>query len=108
MLDVSGRLSSGAPAESFLAEAREAVGDGKARLLINLEEVPYMDSMGLESLIEVYNAVRATHGDVRLLNPSAKVAELMRLTKLSSVFDVYTDEATAIEALKGPAAAATD
>ena len=108
MLDVSGRLSSGAPAESFLTEAREAIGDGKARLLINLEEVPYIDSMGLESLIEVYNAVRATHGDVRLLSPSAKVAELMRLTKLSSVFGVYTDEATAIEALTGPAAAATD
>ena len=101
VLELSGRLSSGEPTESFLEEVRKAAGDGKGFLLINLEGVAYMDSLGLESLIEVYNSVKASEGEVKLLNPSAKVGELMRLTKLTSVFDIHTDEATAVKAFKG-------
>ena len=108
VLDLSGRLSSGESIASFLDEARRAGGEGKGCLLINLEEVPYIDSLGLESLIEVYNRVRSRHGEVGFLNPSRKVAELLSLTKLTSVFEIFVDEATAIASLEDSAGSSTD
>jgi anti-anti-sigma factor len=108
VLDLSGRLSSGESISSFRDEARRSGGEGKGCLLINLEAVPYIDSLGLESLIEIYNSVRSRHGEVRFLNPARKVAELLGLTKLTAVFEIYVDEATAIASLKDSAGSSTD
>jgi len=65
-----------------------------------LGEVSYIDSSGLGELVSAYTTVRNKQGDVKLLNLTSKAKDLLQMTKLLTVFDVYDDEAKAINALK--------
>jgi anti-sigma B factor antagonist len=62
--------------------------------------VSYIDSSGLGELVSAYTTVRNKQGDVKLLNLTTKAKDLLQMTKLLTVFDVYDDEAKAVAALK--------
>ena len=100
ILDLSGNLTVEA-----VAQLREAIqghlGNGERKFLVNLADVSYIDSSGLGELVWAYTSVRNKGGDVKLLNLTAKVKDLMQMTKLLTVFDTYDSESRAIGALTG-------
>ena len=81
---------------------RECVGSliktGPLALLVDLRDVSYMDSAGIGALVEGYLRVSRRGGQLKLLCPSACVQKVLDITRLSTVLDIYTDEATALRA----------
>jgi anti-sigma B factor antagonist len=74
------------------------VGKGQKKILLNLGDVTYIDSSGIGELVSAFTAVRREGGELKLLNLTKKVHDLLQITKLYTVFDIKDDEATAIKA----------
>ena len=100
IIDLSGRLTIGEPVLLLRETLRVQVNDGARQFILNLGDVGYIDSSGLGELVSAYTTVRNKQGDVKLLNLTSKAKDLLQMTKLLTVFDVYDDEATAINKLK--------
>jgi len=100
VLDLSGRLTIGEPVLLLRETLRTQVNDGLRQFVLNLGDVSYIDSSGLGELVSAYTTVRNKQGDVKLLNLPAKAKDLLQMTKLLTVFDVYDDESKAVTALK--------
>jgi len=105
VVDMSGRLTIGEPVLLLRETLRVQVNDGVRLIILNLADVSYIDSSGLGELVSAYTTVRNKTGDVKLLNLTAKAKDLLQMTKLLTVFDVYDNEAKAITALKEKASA---
>ena len=84
---------------------REALAGDQRNLLLNLEQVSYIDSSGLGQLIGSYATVTARGGQMKLLNLQKRVQDLMQVTKLLTVFDVYDSEEEAVNSFRKGAAA---
>src|SRR5215813_10154388 len=100
VVDMSGRLTIGEPVLLLRETLRVQVNDGARQFVLNLGDVSYIDSSGLGELVSAYTTVRNKQGDVKLLNLTAKAKDLLQMTKLLTVFDVYDDESKAVSALK--------
>ena len=100
IIDLSGRLTIGEPVLLLRETLRVQVNDGARCFILNLGDVAYIDSSGLGELVSAYTTVRNKQGDVKLLNLTKKAKDLLQMTKLLTVFDVYEDEVTAINKLK--------
>ena len=100
IVDMSGRLTIGEPVLLLRETLRVAVSDDVKQFILNLGEVSYIDSSGLGELVSAYTTIRNRQGDVKLLNLTAKAKDLLQMTKLLTVFDVYDDEGTALAKLK--------
>ena len=100
IVDMAGRLTIGEPVLLLRETLRVQINDGARQFVLNLGEVSYIDSSGLGELVSAYTTVRNKQGDVKLLNLTSKAKDLLQMTKLLTVFDVYEDEAKAINALK--------
>jgi anti-sigma B factor antagonist len=100
VVDLSGRLTIGEPVLLLRETIRVLVGDGARNFILNLADVGYIDSSGLGELVSLFTTVRNKQGDVKLLNLTTKAKDLLQMTKLLTVFDVYDDENKAIAALK--------
>jgi anti-sigma B factor antagonist len=100
IVEMSGRLTIGEPVLLLRETLRVQVNDGVRQFIMNLGDVSYIDSSGLGELVSAYTTVRNKQGDVKLLNLTAKAKDLLQMTKLLTVFDVFDDEAKAIEKLK--------
>ena len=95
ILDLKGNLTIGA--EEVLGEMiNEVVKDGQKQLLVNMAEVPFIDSSGIGALIKSFSRVKAEGGKLKLLNPSRTARQLLSITGLLSVFEIFDDEATAL------------
>ena len=105
VMDLSGKLTIGEPVMQLRDALRVNVTEGESKFIINLADVSYVDSSGLGELVSSYTTVRNKGGDVKLLKLTAKIKDLLQMTKLLTVFDVYDDEAKAIASLKGSAKA---
>ena len=99
IVDMSGRLTIGEPVLLFRETLRVQVNNGARSMILNLGQVSYIDSSGLGELVSAYTTVRNKQGDVKLLNLTSKAKDLLQMTKLLTVFDVYDDEAKALAAL---------
>lgn len=97
ILDIEGNLRIGDGSVSFRSAIRQLLLEEEHNVLLNLKDVRYIDSSGLGELISGYTAIKKDGGHLKLLNLSEKVHELMTITKLLTVFDVYDDEPKAIE-----------
>jgi anti-sigma B factor antagonist len=112
ILDLNGRLSLG-EAVAFgpgsgvvLSETiRELTKKGQKKILLNLAEVTYVDSSGVGQLVGALTTARNQGADVKLLKPSIQVLDLLKTTKLDSVFDIKEDEAAAIQSFSKGATA---
>ena len=98
IVDLSGRITLGEGSVALRDTIRELVGRGNKKILLNLCEVTYIDSSGIGGLVSAFNITRSQGGELKLLNLTKKVHDLLRMTKLDTVFDVKDDEATAIAA----------
>ena len=96
VVDLSGRITIG-EGDRVLREAiQELLENGRWHILLNLAEVSYMDSSGIGGLIAGYKHANEKSGSLKLLNPSDRVDELLRLTRLHEVFDTFRDEQAAL------------
>src|SRR5713101_2587034 len=104
ILDLNGRLSLGegvafGPGSGVvLGETiRELTKKGQKKILLNLAEVTYVDSSGVGQLVGALTTARDQGGDIKLLKPPGQVRDLLKTTKLDTVFDIQEDEAAAIK-----------
>lgn len=98
ILDLSGRIVLGEGSVQLRDTLKEMVAKGQKQILLNLGDVNYIDSSGLGELVSAYTSVKNAGGELKLLNLTKKVHDLLQITKLYTVFDVKDDEATAIAA----------
>src|SRR5213082_934793 len=98
ILDLSGRITLGEGSVVLRDTIREVLGKGEKKILLNLGDVTYIDSSGIGELVSAFTAVRKEGGDLKLLNLTKKVHDLLQITKLYTVFDVKDDEASAVKA----------
>src|SRR2546429_10012392 len=98
ILDLSGRITLGEGSVVLRDTIREVLGKGEKKILLNLGDVTYIDSSGIGELVSAFTAVRKEGGDLKLLNLTKKVHDLLQITKLYTVFDIKDDEAAAIKA----------
>jgi anti-sigma B factor antagonist len=98
IVDLSGRITLGEGSVVLRDLVRDMIAKGQKKILLNLGDVTYIDSSGIGELVSAYTTVRNQAGDLKLLNLTKKVHDLLQITKLYTVFDVKDDEATAIAA----------
>ena len=96
VVDVSGRITLGEGCAQLRELIRDQLTKGNKRVLINLADVTYIDSSGIGELVSAYTAVSNQGGQLKLLNLTKKVHDLLQITKLYTVFDIHDDEAKAI------------
>ncbi len=96
VVDISGRITLGEGCAQLRELIRDQLSKGNKRVLINLADVTYIDSSGIGELVSAYTAVSNQGGQLKLLNLTKKVHDLLQITKLYTVFDVHNDEAKAI------------
>jgi anti-sigma B factor antagonist len=96
IIDLSGRIALGEGSALLRKTIRDLLEDGQTKILLNLGDVNYIDSSGIGELVSGFTAVRNREGELKLLNLTKKVHDLLQITKLFTVFDVYSDESTAV------------
>lgn len=96
VVDAAGRITLGEGASIFRDTLRELAGSGKKKLLLNLGEVSYIDSSGIGEMVSGFTTVTNSGGQVKLLNLTKRVKDLLQITKLYTVFEVFEDEAAAV------------
>jgi anti-sigma B factor antagonist len=100
IVDLSGRITLGEGSVVLRDTVHELLGKGNKKILLNLADVSYIDSSGIGELVSAYTSVRNQGGDLKLLNLTKKVHDLLQITKLYTVFDVKDSEAAAVASLK--------
>jgi len=100
IVDLSGRISLGEGSALLRKTIRDLLDSGQARILLNLGDVNYIDSSGIGELVSAFSAVRNRNGEMKLLNLTKKVHDLLQITKLFTVFDVYNDESSAVQSFR--------
>jgi len=97
LIDLNGKITIG-EGDVILRESIEKVlKTGTTKILLNLSKISYMDSAGIGELVACYKRAREKGGELKLLNPSGKVEDLLQLTKLEEIFETFRDEATALK-----------
>ncbi len=105
ILDLAGRLTLGEPAGALRDTMKDLLARNRKNLLVNLGEVSYIDSSGLGDLVGGFATVSNRGGSLKLLNVQNRVHELMQITKLYSVFEVFDNEVDAVRSFEGAATA---
>jgi len=100
VLDLNGRITLGEGSVQLRDAIRDLICKGQKSILLNLSEVNYIDSSGLGELVSAYTTARNQGAALKLLGLSKKVNDLLQLTKLYTVFDIYDDEASGIASYK--------
>ena len=103
VLDISGRITLGEGNVMLREIVRELADKGNKKVVLNLGEVQYIDSSGVGELVKTHTTVRNQGGQIRLVNLNKRVHDLLQITRLSAVFDIERDEASAIRSLGGQA-----
>jgi anti-sigma B factor antagonist len=100
IVDWKGKITLGEETMAVRNTVRDIVTGGGKKLILNLGEVNYIDSSGVGELVSTYTSVTNSGGQLKLLSLTKKIRELLAITKLLTVFDVYDDEQAAISSFK--------
>jgi anti-sigma B factor antagonist len=100
VLDLSGRITLGEGSVQIRDAIRDLLGKGHKSILLDLGDVNYIDSSGLGELVSAYTSARNQGAGLKLLKLTKKVHDLLQLTKLYTVFDIFDDEAAAIASFR--------
>jgi anti-sigma B factor antagonist len=100
VVDVAGRITLGEGSSALRDTLREMVNKGQKKILLNLGEVSYIDSSGIGELVSAFTTVTNGGGQLKLLNLTKRVKDLLQITKLYTVFDVHDSEVSAIRSFK--------
>jgi anti-sigma B factor antagonist len=96
VLDVEGKILLGEGDVQLKRKIDELIERNEKLLLLNLANVPYMDSGGLGEVVRSYTTVKRAGGDLKLVNATKRISDLLTITKLITVFEVFDDEASAV------------
>ena len=100
VVDLSGRIILGEPTSTLRELFRDMVGRGQKKILLNLADVSYIDSSGLGALVSGYTTLTSQQGQLKLVNLTNRVHDLLQLTKLLTVFEVFDDETAAVKSFQ--------
>ena len=101
VLDMDGKITIGEGSVALRTAVRRLLEEGKKKILLNLAKVGYIDSSGIGELVSSYTAIgKEDAGQLKLLNLTQKLQDLLTITKLLTVFDVYESEEEALASFK--------
>lgn len=96
VIDMEGRITLGEGSSLLRDLIRANLSKGRKKIVMNLAGINYVDSTGLGELVSGYRLVKGEGGELKLLNLSRKVTDLLQITKLYTVFDIHTQESEAV------------
>jgi len=97
ILDVEGKILLGEGDVQLKRKIDELIERKENKLLLNLANVPYMDSGGLGEIVRSYTTVKRAGGELKLLNATKRISDLLTITKLITVFEIYESEAEGVK-----------
>lgn len=97
ILDLQGKILIGEGDDQLREAVTKLADSGKTKILLNLAEVPYVDSAGLGEIVRCYTTVSRKGGKLKLLHLTKKIQDLLAITKLLTVFETYDNEDEAIK-----------
>ena len=100
VLDMDGKITIGEGSVALRTAIRRLLEEGKKKILLNLARVGYIDSSGIGELVSSFTAISNAGGQLKLLNLTQKLQDLLTITKLLTVFDVYESEEEALSSFK--------
>jgi anti-sigma B factor antagonist len=96
VLDLKGKMTLGEGDELLKDKINSLVQQGRRKVVLNLEGVPYIDSAGLGEIVRTYTTISRQGGSLKLLNLTKRITDLLSITKLLTVFETYDSEADAV------------
>jgi anti-sigma B factor antagonist len=96
ILDLTGKLTFGDGDLPLKTKAQSLLQQGRKQFVVNLAAVPYVDSAGIGELVETFTTISRGGGSLKLLNPTRRVHDLLTITKLLTVFEIFTAESDAV------------
>jgi len=96
MLDLDGRLTVGNEMGTYREAMQKLIGACKHSIILNMQKVDYVDSTGLGALVMTYTTLNKAGGKIKLLNLTRRSIELLVMTKLTTIFEVFDDEQNAV------------
>ncbi len=100
ILDMDGKITIGDGNVALRSAIRRLIEEGKKKILLNLGGVGYVDSSGIGELVSSYTTIQREGGQLKLLNLTQKIQDLLGITKLLTVFDTYDEESKALNSYK--------
>jgi anti-sigma B factor antagonist len=97
VLDLEGKILLGEGDVQLKQYVSDLISRGVRRVLLNCSEVPYMDSSGLGEVVRCYTAVKRAGGELKLVNLTKRLVDLLTITKLITVFETFDSEVAAIK-----------
>ncbi len=97
VVDMSGKITLGEGNQILRDIVRELVRTGRKKIVLNLADVEYIDSAGIGELVGSHTSVRRAGGQMKIAGPAKRVQDMLKMTSLTSVFDIHPDEASAIK-----------
>jgi anti-sigma B factor antagonist len=105
VLDIKGRVQLGEGDEMLKDKVNSLLNQGRKKIILNLAEVPYIDSAGLGEVVRTFTTVSRQGGNLKLLNLTKRITDLLAITKLLTVFDTYDSEQDAVQSFSASAKA---
>jgi anti-sigma B factor antagonist len=103
ILDLKGKMTLGEGDELLKDKINSLIHQGQKKLLLNLEAVPYIDSAGLGEIVRTYTTVSRQGGNLKLVNLTKRITDLLSITKLLTVFETFESEADALKSFQASA-----
>jgi len=103
VLDLKGRITLGEGDELLKDKVNSLLNQGRRKLVLNLADVPYIDSAGLGEVVRTYTTVSRQGGSLKLLNLTKRITDLLSITKLLTVFETFESETDAIRSFSASA-----
>jgi anti-sigma B factor antagonist len=100
ILDLKGKMTLGEGDELLKDKINSLIHQGQKKLLLNLEGVPYIDSAGLGEIVRTYTTVSRQGGNLKLVNLTKRITDLLSITKLLTVFETFDSEAEALKSFQ--------
>ena len=97
VLDLEGRIVLGEESNGFRERVKGLLANNHKKIVLNMSNVSYIDSAGLGTLVATFHSARSQGGTLKLCNLGAKFKEVLQVTKLMTVFDVYDNDTAAIQ-----------
>lgn len=97
VLDLKGKMTLGEGDELLKDKVNSLMNQGRTKILLNLEGVPYIDSAGLGEIVRTYTTVSRQSGTMKLVNLTKRITDLLAITKLLTVFETYDNESEALK-----------
>ena len=103
VLDLKGKITLGEGDELLKDKVNSLVNQGHKKIVLNLADVPYIDSAGLGEIVRTYTTVSRQGGSLKLLNLTKRISDLLSITKLLTVFETFDAESEAIKSFQASA-----